>query len=162
MVEDFISRKKRFQREKTCLQMQKGYKKIFKKVWNILFFYVVGPPKESIFLITINGLYFSYHYTYSITNYLSSWCRPSVGSFHVLHQHLSFWLVGTPFHDFRMFFIVFDHAKYTTNTLFAKFCLIFSFFSFLFQLFAQKLKQLVSISLWRAAIFIIPSKHFNS
>ena len=24
-----------------------------------------------------------------ITNYISSWCRPSVGSFHVLHQHLS-------------------------------------------------------------------------
>ena len=38
---------------------------------------------------------FSQHYTY-ITNYSSSWYRPSVGSFHILHQHLSFWHEGTP------------------------------------------------------------------
>ena len=32
--------------------------------------FYVGPPKESIFLTTIYGLYFNHHY---ITNYISSW-----------------------------------------------------------------------------------------
>ncbi len=34
-----------------------------------------------------------------VTNYNFSWYRPSVGGFHVLHQHLSFWLVGTYIHS---------------------------------------------------------------
>ena len=35
-------------------------------------FFYVGPPKESIFLTTFYGLYFSHQYT-NITNYISSW-----------------------------------------------------------------------------------------
>ena len=38
------------------------------------------PPMESIFLNTFYGLYFSHHNTY-ITNYISSWYRPSVGRY---------------------------------------------------------------------------------
>ena len=48
----------------------------------------VSPPKEDILLTTIYDL----HY---ITNYNSS-CWSSVGSFHVLLQHLTFRLVGSP------------------------------------------------------------------
>ena len=36
------------------------------------FFFVVGSPKESIFLTTLYGLYFSQQYT-NFTNYISSW-----------------------------------------------------------------------------------------
>ena len=39
-------------------------------------FFYVGLPKESIFLTTFYGLYFSHQYT-NITNYISSWYRPS-------------------------------------------------------------------------------------
>ena len=44
------------------------------------YFLNVGLLKESIFLTTFYGLYFSHQYT-NITNYIFSWYRPSVGSF---------------------------------------------------------------------------------
>ena len=65
-------------------------------VFTIIDFFMLALLRRASFLTTFCGLYFSHHYTY-ITNYFSSWCRPSVGSCHVLHQHMSFWLVGTPF-----------------------------------------------------------------
>ena len=45
-----------------------------------VFFLNVGPPKESIFQTTFYGLYFGHQYT-NITTYISSWYRPSGGSF---------------------------------------------------------------------------------
>ena len=38
----------------------------------VYYFFYVGSPKESIFLTTYYGLYFSHQYT-NITNYISSW-----------------------------------------------------------------------------------------
>ena len=52
-------------------------------------FFNVGSPKESIFLITFYGLYFSHQYI-NITNYMSSWYRPSVGSFSCTASTLKF------------------------------------------------------------------------
>ena len=45
-------------------------------------FFNVGPPKESIFLTTIYGLYFSHHYTH-ITNYNLSHFGPLWAAFRV-------------------------------------------------------------------------------
>ena len=44
-------------------------------------------------MTTFYGLYFSHLYTYYKLQ--SFTCLTSVGIFHVLHLHLSFWLVGT-------------------------------------------------------------------
>ena len=62
-------------------------------VKNVFVFFKVGPPKEDIFLTTFYGLYFSHHYTYDKLQSFKCWT--SVGNFHVLHLHLSFWHVGT-------------------------------------------------------------------
>ena len=50
------------------------------RIQDMSIFFNVGPLKESIFLTIFYGLYFSHQYT-NITNYISSWYRPSVGSF---------------------------------------------------------------------------------
>ncbi len=51
--------------------------------------------RRASFWTTFYGLYFNHHlHTYLQITFLS-WSRPSVGSFHVLHLHLSFRLVGT-------------------------------------------------------------------
>ncbi len=62
------------------------------------FFCNVGPPKESIFFDQfLWPIFQSSLHMLQIT--ILSWYRPSVGSFHVLHLHLSFWLVGTYIHS---------------------------------------------------------------
>ena len=85
-----------------CLDAQKGPRKkrnskeIFRTV--VLFFLMLVLLVEYIFLTTFYGLYFNHQLHISLSNFFKflhvSWW-PSVGSFHVLHLHLSFWLVGT-------------------------------------------------------------------
>ena len=78
-------------RDHKISQKKTKYKfKIFK------FFFMLALLVEYIFLTTFYGLYFNHQFTHYIIQFLQvltcSWW-PSVGSFHVLHLHLSFWLM---------------------------------------------------------------------
>ena len=59
------------------------------------FYFNVGLPKEGIFLTTIASMVYISVIITHITNYISPYDIDILwGAFHVLHQHLSLWLVG--------------------------------------------------------------------
>ena len=72
---------------------ERCWKSILRPLLGVVFF-MLALLRRTSFLTTFYGLYFSHHCTH-ITNYNLFTCWTSVGSFHVLHLHLPFWLVGT-------------------------------------------------------------------
>ena len=58
-------------------------------------FFNVALWRRASFLTTIYVLYFSHYYTHYKLHFLH-YIDLLWAAFHVLHQHLSFWLVGTP------------------------------------------------------------------
>ena len=65
---------------------------LIKQSEKLFFFLNICHPEEGIFLTTFYGLYFSHQLQITFLHDIDLlWA-----AIHVLHQHLSFWLVGTP------------------------------------------------------------------
>ena len=60
---------------------------------SLKYFFMLALQRKKSFLTTFNDLYFGHHFTH-FTNYNLFTCWTSVVRFHVLHLHLSFWVVG--------------------------------------------------------------------
>ena len=81
-----------------CCWTFSSYIQKVERLTKFFFFLLLVLLVEYIFLTTCYGLYFNHQLHVTVNNFFKflhvSW-RPPVGSFHVLHLHLSFWLVGT-------------------------------------------------------------------